>query len=310
MIRKIEKNSREYPERLIRLSDPPKILNVQGIIPCEPMIAIIGTRKSDIRINKFTENLAGDLAKRGYVILSGGALGVDTAAHKGALDVNGKTVSVLGSGFDYLYPKSNKSLFDAIKEKGALISEFPDNTPPSKWSFPRRNRLVAAMSSAVIVVSAPVKSGALITARIARNIGVPVGAVPSAPGDFMGEGCNLLIKGGSAMITNVTDVIKIVEKDNFSYQLKLPVNLSMNKNGDNAGKSKSIKDFNRESTKLIKGLSEEEKKIWLSLCFEPVHIDDIATQTGLSPKVVGSTLLKMEITGLIQDTGAKRFVKL
>jgi DNA processing protein len=297
-MKKIEQNSFEYPKRLNKLTDPPAILNVIGKIPDIPMVALIGTRKSDIRMKRFTHELAGDLVRRGYGILSGGALGIDTAAHMGALDNGGVTVAIIGSGFNYMYPASNRELFSKISQNGAVISEFQEETPPSKWTFPRRNRLVAAMASAVVVVQAPLKSGAMITARLASSLGVPLGAVPASPGDEGGSGCNLLIKSGVAIIENINDVLSLIDKDSFMEQLDLSVPNSSFKN--NTIKKRSV---------TPKGMSEIEAKIWDILSLTPLHIDEIISRTQLTANVAGSTLLNMELSGFIEQTGGKRYVR-
>ena len=284
-----------YPSRLEMLSDPPKVLHVKGTLFKGSLVAIVGSRKSDSRLQRFAHKLAGDLAGRGIGVISGGALGIDTAAHKGALDANGITVAVIGSGFDHTYPKSNESLFSTITQKGALVTEFESPVPPSKWTFPRRNRLVAAMASAVVVVQAPKRSGALITARIAQKLGVPVGAVPGPPGELGSQGCNNLIRTGSKMIEDADDVIRLIEGDSFMEQLNLPET-----------KSRGI----GTPAKPLTGLSQNEILVLDRLGFEPVHIDDIASGIDLTISQTAAALLNLELSGFVEDRGGKCFIRI
>ncbi|MBN2718736.1 MAG: DNA-processing protein DprA [Deltaproteobacteria bacterium] len=293
-IRTIGKNNEEYPVRLNKLSDAPSELRVNGRLSDIPLVALVGTRNADARTMRYTAELAADLASRDIGIISGGALGIDTAAHEGALSVDGITVAVLGSGFDCIFPKKNEDLFQKIAQTGAVISEFPDYTPPSRWTFPKRNRLVAAMAMAVVVIQAPMRSGAMITARIAREIGVPVGAVPGVPTDPLAQGCNQLIKGGATLISNAGDTIKLMDCDSYCQQLDLP------------GTAKQV----MESTeKTPPRLSSSEQRIWNQLGQEATHIDDIAVSADMPMRVVNAIILNLELSGLIEDLGGRRFVR-
>ena len=294
-IRTVCRHSLEYPGRLEKLGDPPKELRVCGHLTDVPLVAIVGTRHPDNRMIRFTAELASQLAARQIGILSGGALGIDTAAHRGALDAGGITVAVLGSGFDFIFPEKNRSLFMEIeKNDGAVISEFPDHTPPARWTFPKRNRLVAAMASAVVVVQAPGRSGSMITARISKEIGVPLGAVPGAPTDSLSAGCNQLIRGGATLISNADDVINLLGCDTYCQQLDLPG---------------TVKQGMESTEKMPLGLSSEETRIWNLLTHDAIHIDDIALETKLPMRVVSAAVLNMELFGLIEDSGGKRFIR-
>lgn len=290
----INKSTEPYPHRLCKLSDAPRSLNVWGKIPEVSLVAIVGTRNADPRMMRFTAELSMRLARMNIGVISGGALGIDTAAHRGSLDGGGRTIAVLGSGFDFIFPQKNKNLFDEISRSGAIISEFPNSTPPTRWTFPKRNRLVAAMAQAVVVVQAPVRSGAMITARIAREIGVPVGAVPGAPMDELSAGCNQLIRNGAALIATPEDVLKTMECDSYCQQLDLPV---------------TVKQVMESTEKAPCGLSASEQRIWDQLNLDSTHIDDIALRTKLPMHEVNAAVLNLELSGLIEDLGGRRFVR-
>jgi DNA processing protein len=294
-IRSVSRHSSEYPGRFEKLSDPPSVLRVRGQMADVPLVAIVGTRHPEKRMVRFAAELASQLATRHIGIVSGGALGIDTAAHRGALDAGGVTVAVLGSGFEFIFPEKNRTLFEEIaKNGGAVVSEFPDHTPPARWTFPKRNRLVAAMAGAVVVVQAPLRSGSMITARISKGIGVPLGAIPGAPTDHLSTGCNRLIQGGARLISNVDDVIDLIDCDTYCQQLDLPG---------------TVKQVMESTEKTPPGLSSEETRIWEVLTHDAIHIDDLALQTKLPMSAVSAAVLNMELFGLIEDSGGRRFIR-
>ncbi len=283
-----------YPQSLKCLSDPPDQLYVLGNIPKKSMIAIVGTRNADAPARRFTARLAQEIVGQGFGIISGGALGIDTAAHQGALEVDGTTVAVIGSGFDYLYPEANRALFAQMMDKGALVTEFAPQQPPTKWTFPRRNRLVAAMADAVVVVQAGQRSGALITSRLARSLNRPVGAVPGSPSDPRNRGSNGLLRDGARMVETVSDVLALVEKTSVNQQLDLPTARVQGMNA--AGSARAT-------------LSPVELKIVDLLGTRPLHIDEISAETGLNPGETSAALMALEIAGLVEDQGGKTYVR-
>jgi DNA processing protein len=199
-----------YPALLRRAYDPPPVLFVRGEIPPEgdqaPAIAIVGARAASLAGRALTRALARDLAAAGATVVSGLARGIDTSAHEGALQARGKTVAILGSALDRLYPAENAQLAAAIAGSGAVVSEFPFGTAPLAPNFPRRNRVLATWSRAVVVVEAARRSGALITARCALDEGREVLAVPGHPSHRGAEGTNQLLKDGAALVRNAADV--------------------------------------------------------------------------------------------------------
>lgn len=290
----IERGEPGYPGRLELLGDPPERIFVRGSIPDGTMVAIVGARDADPAGCRFAHRLARELVEAGVSVISGGATGIDSASHKGALEAGGRTVAVLGAGFDHPYPKSNVGLFGQLERSGALLSEFEPGVPPSRWTFPRRNRIVAALASAVIVVQASARSGALITAKEARKIGVPVGAVPASPADVRGRGCNSLIRGNAAMIEGVSDVANMLSGSGAVEQLRLP----------------TMKSRGKETpSKALGSLSDEEAAVLERLSATPAHIDDIAALAELTAAQAASALMSLELEGLAEDLGGKVFVK-
>jgi DNA processing protein len=191
-----------YPAALRRDPSAPALLFVQGELPSQEMVAIVGTRAARLSSVKQTARLAAGLVEGGVGILSGGALGVDTAAHEGALGGGGLTVAVLGSGLDRRYPERNAALFDQIATQGAVVTTFAPGTPPLRPNFPRRNRVIAAWAQTVVVVEAPFRSGALNTARQARELGTPVLAMPAGAGARA-----LLQRGLAAEVSGAAEVL-------------------------------------------------------------------------------------------------------
>lgn len=206
----VDRRAPDYPCWLARIYDPPARLWVRGRLVCDEgdrSVAIVGARAATPRGLAFARALAADLATAGLTIVSGLARGIDTAAHAGALDADGRTVAVLGSAVDRIYPEENAALARAIARKGAVVSEFPPGTRPWKGNFPRRNRTIAGWARAVVVVEAGERSGALITARAALEEGRDVMAVPGHPTVASAAGTNALLRDGAALVRGAEDVL-------------------------------------------------------------------------------------------------------
>ncbi|MBU4370105.1 DNA-processing protein DprA [Patescibacteria group bacterium] len=202
---------KNYPELLKEIYNPPQTLYINGQLKAKEMypLAVVGTRKISLYGQKITRFLVKALAQAGFTIISGLALGVDGIAHQATLDAGGRTIAVLGSGLDIIYPYSHQQLAQKIIESnGAIVSEYEPKTRPSKWAFPARNRIVAGMSLGILVIEAPKKSGALITARFALEQGREVFAVPGNVDNKNSEGCNLLIKMGAKPVTKPEDILE------------------------------------------------------------------------------------------------------
>ena len=270
--------STDYPKSLFEIPDPPPFLYVRGELHChETAVAIVGSRRATAYGLQATARLAEALAAHGVTVISGMARGVDTAAHKGALAANGRTIGVLGCGIDKVYPPENRKLFQEMAEKGGLISEFPLGTLPLAENFPRRNRIISGLSRGVLVVEAAEKSGSLITAQYALEQGRDVFAVPGNISFATSRGSNRLIKQGAKLVDCVEDILE--ELPGFA---EMP---------ENAGQQPSAaRSFS---------LTPKEAAIYEVLARSPLHIDDIIAQTELTAGEVSSMLLHLELKGAV-----------
>ncbi len=277
----------EYPSLLKEIDYPPMLLYALGNkIPQDQFfIAIVGARSATQYGIRVSQNISFRLASMGIGIVSGMARGIDTYAHLGALRAGGYTVAVLGTGIDVIYPKENKKIFQNIKENGTIITEFSFGTPPDSKNFPMRNRIISGMSKGVLVVEATERSGSLITASFALNQGREVFAVPGSIESSKSRGTHLLIKQGAKLVEDIADIL-----EEFGIKAE-----------------SSYKGDLKEHTAIK--LNPVEKKIYECLSEYPVHIDEIIRNTGIDPAEVLSTLLKMEIKGLIKQMPGKLFIK-
>lgn len=279
-------DSPDYPRLLREIADPPIVLYIRGEIrpEDEKSIAIVGSRKISNYGRTVTENLSRELAAHGITIVSGFARGIDTTAHQTVLNAGGRTLAVLGCGLDICYPAENRDLMDRIVCSGAAVSEFPMTAPPEAFHFPRRNRIISALSRGVIVVEASEKSGALITVQYALEHSREVFAVPGPITDPNYLGCNRLIQNGAAMVLSARDVIEPLRRYFGSP--------------DRAGPAAPPPD-----------LSSEEKQIYPFLSYDPVHVDLLTAKSGhAAPKLLG-ILLGLELRGLVRQLSGKNFVK-
>jgi DNA processing protein len=210
-LRIVKPGDASYPAGLFDLEQPPA-LYVLGETTTAPAVAVVGTRRCTRYGLTLAEAFGRALAEAGWTTVSGLARGIDAAAHRGTLGVGGEAVAVLGSGIDVIYPQENREIYHSIVEgRGAVMSEYPPGTPPDRWRFPARNRLIAAIASAVVVVEAGEKGGALITARLGAELGRPVFAVPGDVDRAASSGCNLLIRDGAIPALGVGDLIAELE---------------------------------------------------------------------------------------------------
>lgn len=279
-----------YPANLRYIFDPPQALYVSGSIVQEDnlAIAIVGSRRATYYGLKNAESLSFELATRGITIVSGLARGVDSAAHRAALKAGGRTIAVLGSGLNVIYPPENKELSEKITHSGAVISEFALDTPPYRVNFPRRNRIISGLSLGVIVVEAARKSGALITANCALEQGREVFALPGKIDSFTSSGTHSLIKQGAKLVESIEDVIEELEALRF-----LQINQSKGK----------------EKIEVELDLPEEEKQVYVCLGIAPLHIDDIIQRSAFSYGKLLTSLLKLEHRKLVRELPGKLFVR-
>lgn len=288
----------EYPAGLRKINNMPLVLYVDGDITClrgKVMIGVVGTRNPGIDGITVTHNVCTDLAAAGAVIVSGGALGIDSAAHESALYAGGKTVCVLGCGFGTNYLMSNEAMRREISKNGALVSELPPYTPASKATFPLRNRIISGMSHAVLVVEAGERSGSLITAKAAIAQGRDVFAIPGNVLSSAYTGANRLIADGAKAAVCANDILK-------SFAIKYPDRLKLELIG-------TIEYREKEETKETPpGLDPEMEKVYNSLGNEPLHFDDIVAAAGLSQSQTVTALMQLELAGHIKQTESKKYI--
>lgn len=273
-----------YPEPLRSVESAPPVLYVRGRIASQDdwAVAIVGTRHATSYGREVARVLASELARAGVTVVSGLALGIDTVAHRAALDADGRTIAVLGSGVDQLYPPQNRGLAQAIAAQGALVSEYAIGTRPDANNFPPRNRIISGLSRGVVIVEAGERSGALITARFAAEQGREVFAVPGSILSPGSQGCNALIQQGATPLLSVDDVLE---------------QLNLTHIGEHHAARQSVPADPAEAA-LLDCLSSE-----------PSHVDDLVRQTAMTPGQVSSLLALMELKGLVRQAGVMTYVR-
>ncbi len=279
----------KYPERLKQIYDPPLVLYINGdILPeDESAVAIVGTRYPSFYGRMVAEELGRQLAVRGFTVVSGMARGIDSAAHKGAVSVKGRTIAVLGCGVDVAYPPENADLMKEIASCGAVMSEFPFKTKPDRGNFPRRNRIISGLSMGVVVVEAAKSSGSLITASFALEQGREVFAVPGKVDSPRSIGTHRLIKEGAKLVHDVEDILE-----------ELAPGARQNPPGRGAG----------TGARTV-SLSPDEEKVYGLLSSEPVHVDDLSRESAMSASSVLSILMVLEVKGLVKQLPGKQFAR-
>lgn len=276
--------SDDYPRPLEILPDPPPALFVWGKLQERDRFAIgvVGTRKPSAYGRMVAERFTRDLCEAGLTIISGGALGVDTVAHRTALESGGRTIAILGSGLGNMYPSENRALFRRIADSGgAVVSEYHWHAAPDAWRFPVRNRLIAAWGLGTLVVEAPEASGALITARHAIEYGREVFAVPGSIDNPKSRGCHALIKDGAALAECAEDILSALK----------------------------IQSEPRERTLNLPLLTETQEKLLNALDLEPRHLDALARQVGLPVHTAQAELTMLEMHGLARRMPGGAFVR-
>lgn len=280
-----------YPALLRAIDDPPPFLYIRGELRPEDAraIAVVGARQATGYGRAVTERLSRELAIRGFTIVSGMARGIDAFAHRAALDAPGRSVGVLGSGLDVVYPREHRDLRDAVSRAGALVSEFRLGTPPDPVNFPKRNRIISGLSLGVLVVEAAGRSGSLITARLALDQGREVFAVPGPLGSKTSVGTHALIKQGAKLVEGVEDILeelrpRLEKEDTFPTR------------GD-------------ALTIAPAALLPEERLVYDGLSAEPRHIDEITARLRLHPARTAGVLLQLELKGAARHLAGNLFIK-
>src|ERR1051325_8983781 len=282
----------EYPAALKEIASPPLVLYVKGTLDQRDRrcIGVVGSRRTTHYGRECAQRLSIQLAHCGMTVVSGGARGIDTAAHEGALKIQGRTVCVFGCGLDVIYPPENKELFERISQNGALLSEFPFGTQPDKQTFPMRNRIVSGMSLGLLVVEAGLTSGALITVNMAVEQGRQVFAVPGRIDSPMSKGTHKLIKEGAKLIEDAEDIL--VE---FEYLF--------------AKKARSDTPFALGINPAL-NLNEVEAKVYGAIDNDEISMDEIIQASGLTSAMVSATLLALEMKKLVKQLPGTRFARM
>lgn len=296
----------QYPRLLLETPNPPPVLYYQGKVQnsenkgITPTVAIVGTRSLSEYGKRWTRKISAALAKQGFTIVSGMADGIDTEAHDACLEVGGRTLAVLGTGVDVVYPPRNRSLYERILNNGLVLSEYPAGTQPNRTNFPPRNRIIAGLSRAVLVMEAPTKSGALITADVANEIKRNVYVLTARLDDYNSHGCLKLLNKGATPIPIELDQLLImlgakalVEKADFS---SLPL-----------FNQPEIKQTQISNQPPIPDLEPDLKQVFQTIGTEPLSFDLIVQQSGLAASTVSSALLQLELMGLVTQLPGMRY---
>ena len=333
----------QYPSRLKYIAEPPMVLYYKGKLPDfekTATVGVVGTRKASAYGMTSAKRLGYQIGKCGGIVVSGMAYGIDSMAMSGALTAGAKVVGVLGCGADIVYPLSNRALFQDVERYGCILSEFPPGTPPAKWNFPRRNRIISGLSNGVLVVEAPEKSGALITARLAAEQGRDVFAVPGNIDMPSFVGSNRLLRDGAIMVSSGWDILseyealypdKIRRDTAPVHQTAYPDEVAaagadgekplpkvaqttavpgkkthlkkkLEKKSIDKEPASAYSDVNKETPKL----SEEEQKIVSALQNGERLVDDVIAETGLTTGKLLSSLTMLELKGVLRRLPGKR----
>ena len=263
----------EYPRTLLQTPDPPPLIYAKGRLDLlnRPCIAIVGSRNATAQGNTTAESFATALANAGLAIVSGMALGIDAAAHRGGLLGTASTIAVVGTGLDKVYPARNRDLAHAIAQKGLIISEFALGTPPLAANFPRRNRIIAGMSRGTLVVEAALSSGSLITARLANEMGKDVFAIPGSIHSTLSKGCHGLIKQGAKLVDDAADILD---------ELRMAHHAGSSHKSPVAG-------------------AEPDHPLLAHLGFDPCDADTLAGRAGLPVHEISAALTELELAGAV-----------
>lgn len=275
----------DYPKSLYNVFEKPMVLYKKGdlIEEDELAIGIVGSRKATDYGKWACEKFSRDLSQMGVTIVSGLALGIDSVAHRAALDEGGRSIAILGNGLNYTYPKRNKKLYEEMPRNGAILSEFPLDMPPLAHNFPQRNRIISGLSLAIIVIEAEERSGSLITAHNALDQGKDIFALPGNINSIFSKGTNKLIKDGARPLLEIDDIIEEI------YQLQ-----------------ERILEKKKENLDLA-GLSDSEQKIVKSLKDGPLHADMISYKTGIGISTLIGSLTILEMKGIINELSSQTF---
>ncbi len=288
---------KEYPRLLLETASPPTVLYYRGEVELQenfgqiPLVGIVGTRQPSEYGIKWTRQISTVLAKNGFTVVSGLAEGIDTESHTSTLKAGGRTIAVLGTGVDVIYPAKNQKLYQEILTQGLVISEYSSKTPPDRTHFPRRNRIIAGLCRAVLVMEAPAKSGALITADFANEFGRDVYTLPARIDDVRSQGClKLITQGAIPILKELDELLKMlgaIPQLDFVAPEPEP-----------------------EQQQIPPDLAPELEKVIKMLSSELLSLDAIVLQTGMEPGLVSGALLQLELMGLVSQQPGMRYQRL
>lgn len=272
---------KQYPAQLLEISDPPALLYVKGRADLLSglSVAVVGSRNATAQGLINARRFSSSLSQSGLTIVSGLAIGIDTAAHQGALEGSGSTIAVVGTGLDIVYPARNQELAHQIAERGCLISEYPLGTPSIAANFPRRNRIISGLSQGILVIEAAAQSGSLITARLAAEQGRDVFAIPGSIHSPLAKGCHQLIRQGAKLIETAEDILEELRLD---LRNAAPVNIAV-------GTTASSTDTGSLESKLL-----------IQMGFEPVHPDELALRCNMEYGALSAHLVMLELGGHVE----------
>ncbi len=286
----------EYPKSLLEISDPPPYLYAKGNLALlnQTSIAIVGSRNASVQGEKNAQAFAYDLCSYGLCIVSGLALGIDAAAHRGALKANGATIAVVGTGLDIVYPAKHRDLAHQIVEQGLVISEFELGTPSKPQNFPKRNRIISGLSLGCLVVEANLQSGSQITARLAAEQGREIFAIPGSIHSPMSKGCHQLIKQGAKLVDCLQDIVE---------ELKLSIKIDSRSDS---------KDKNLQNVQLstIANNSTAQDEVFSIMGFDAISLEHLVALSGLTVSEVSSMLMLLELEGKIASLTGGRYQKI
>jgi DNA processing protein len=284
----------DYPANLAAIADPPVVVYVNGLLEPRDLVAVavVGSRAASAPGMAFTERLCSDLARCGITIVSGMAVGIDSAAHRGALRAQGRTLAVLGCGLDQDYPRENRDLRLRIVNAGALLSEFPLGTPPEPGHFPARNRIISGLALGVVVVEAAQRSGSLITARLALEQGREVFAVPGMARNYRSIGAHQLLRQGAKLVETAEDILEeirpMIRRSHIAAETR---------HTESAAAGGAVRgEFSRDEAALLAVLEREA-----------LHIDDLGRLLQWPASQVASVLQSLELKGAVQQLPGKHF---
>ena len=297
-IRRLGRTDPGWPAQLGHLDMPPTELWLRGHDALSPpAVAVVGARDATLAGLEIARRLAADLALAGIAVVSGMALGIDAAAHRGALDGGGRTVAVLGCGIDVCYPLRHRELRDSIAVTGAVLTEEPPGTPPAGWRFPRRNRIIAALADALVVVEASARSGALSTARHAADLGREVFAVPGSLLSDRSEGANSLIRDGATPLLETADLAAVPALAPAIERVRGRFRLSAGAVDPGAGRRQAVT------------LRPELAGVLRRLGHDPIHPDQLAASLALGPAALATRLAELELAGLVRTVAGGLVVR-